>query len=42
MIVRKTISIGIATFPSDALDNSALLARADEAFTPPKIPDATK
>ena len=32
VIVRKTISIGIATFPSDALDNSALLARADEAL----------
>ncbi len=32
VIVRKTISIGIATYPSDALDNSALLARADEAL----------
>jgi diguanylate cyclase (GGDEF)-like protein len=30
--VHKTISIGVATYPVDALDPQALLARADEAL----------
>jgi diguanylate cyclase (GGDEF)-like protein len=32
VIVRKTISIGVATLPSDALDAQELLVRADEAL----------